>query len=403
VEDVIITVGSPELQRTDKTKNQVNLFLYAVAPNGAWRNLAMPPPGKASDEQGLPMPINLSYLLTAYGKDDNDLAAHCLLGWAMRRLHDAPVLAPDLLKQTERVRVTMQPLSVEELSKLWMMFKMPYSPAAAFAADVVLIESTRMGHTALPVLSRGEGDAGFPALPQAVSPFPTVTALAVLGPPPAGGGARPRVEVPGRQPGVRLGQNLVLGGSNLRAPATAPVVTVGFRRPAESDAVELPPLSPAPTGVGPGEIAVELPEAAPNGPTWRAGVYTASAVYRTVAGGDVTLQSNEFPLALVPRIHAVAAPRTVTSPGAAGPRSLVGVTCAPPLVPAQLVTLLVGDRAIPAVPFTAATAAPDFDVTGVPPGTYFVRLRVDGVESLLVQDYTARRLAFDPLQRLEVT
>ena len=84
VENVIVTSGPPDLARTTKV-NQVNLFLYQVGPNGSWRNSTLPPGGRAGNlTGGLPLPLNLAYLVSAFGVDDNDLAAQTLLGWAMR-------------------------------------------------------------------------------------------------------------------------------------------------------------------------------------------------------------------------------------------------------------------------------------------------------------------------------
>ena len=46
-------------------------------------------------------------------------------------------------EQIERVRITPQPLSVDELSKLWTAFQTHFRISAAYQVSVVLIESTR--------------------------------------------------------------------------------------------------------------------------------------------------------------------------------------------------------------------------------------------------------------------
>ncbi len=43
----------------------------------------------------------------------------------------------DLHEQIERVRITPQPLTLEELSKLWMIFQSQYRISAAYRLDVV--------------------------------------------------------------------------------------------------------------------------------------------------------------------------------------------------------------------------------------------------------------------------
>jgi hypothetical protein len=99
--------------------------------------------------------LNLYYLLSAYGAndDDPDPHSHRLLAQAMRLLHDHPVLDPgrirealagnDLHEQAERLRVTLQPLTLEEMTKLWNTFQTPYRVSVAYEVSVVLIAGTR--------------------------------------------------------------------------------------------------------------------------------------------------------------------------------------------------------------------------------------------------------------------
>jgi hypothetical protein len=145
-----VTTRPPDKARDGQSGNQVNLFLYRTAPNAAWRNADWP----GSDGQP-PLALNLSYLLSAYGQndDDPDPYSHRLLGEAMRILHDHAVLDPaavrealpgnDLHEQAERVRVALQPLSLDELSKLWTTFQTPYRISVAYEVSVVLIASAR--------------------------------------------------------------------------------------------------------------------------------------------------------------------------------------------------------------------------------------------------------------------
>ena len=52
------------------------------------------------------------------------------------------------------IKVTPEPLSTEDLSKLWTAFGNKFRPSAGYEATVVLIESTAAIQAALPVLSR---------------------------------------------------------------------------------------------------------------------------------------------------------------------------------------------------------------------------------------------------------
>lgn len=141
-----VTTRPPDKARDGSAGNQVNLFLYQTRPNAAWRNLESAGPGQP------PLALNLHYLLSAYGdnEDDAEPFSHRLLGEAMHLFHANPVLDPqqiraalagnDLYEQVERVRITLQPLALEELTKLWSTFQTPYRISVAYEVSVVLIE-----------------------------------------------------------------------------------------------------------------------------------------------------------------------------------------------------------------------------------------------------------------------
>jgi hypothetical protein len=72
------------------------------------------------------------------------------------------------------------------------------------------------------------------------------------------------------------------------------------------------------------------------------------------------------------------------------------------VLPEQRVSLLIGDRAIPADPHPIQTNSLSFTLTNAVPGKYFIRLRVDGVDSLLI-DQSATLPKFDILQMVTIT
>lgn len=140
----LVTARPPDRARSQVGVNQVNIFLYQTTPNLAWRNMKTTAPTP-------PLALNLHYLLSVYGANDDDPepASHSLLALAMKILHDAPVLSVAELRsslpgsaihqQAERIRITPQPLTVDEMSKLWTMFQAPYRLSAAYEVSVVLI------------------------------------------------------------------------------------------------------------------------------------------------------------------------------------------------------------------------------------------------------------------------
>lgn len=148
-----VTIRPPDKARDSQAGNQVNLFLFQTSPNASWRNVATEPAGPGGLRQP-PLALNLLYLMSAHGRDDDDPEpfSHRLLGEAMRVLHEQPVLdlaelGPALAGGVERVRVrvTLQPLSLEEMTKLWTIFQTPYRLSVVYEATVVLIDRAPEG------------------------------------------------------------------------------------------------------------------------------------------------------------------------------------------------------------------------------------------------------------------
>jgi hypothetical protein len=134
----------------------------------------------------------------------------------------------------------------------------------------------------------------------------------------------------------------------------------------------------------------------PNDPEhWPAGFYTLSVLV-TKEGGTRT--TNELPLSLAPRIN-TALPITVAR---ANSDATVILKCGPKVTPDQRATLLLGDREIKAQPHSALTDQLTFVIPSASAGTFFVRMRVDGVDSLLV-DRSVKPPIFDATQKVTIT
>lgn len=152
----------------------INVYLYQVTPNTAWRNADLPtraPDGRLVQRPR--MALDLHYLLTFYGTE-SDLEPQRCLGSAVRALHATPVLTRSMIQDTiadplyssilgtsnladeiETVKFNPLSLSLEELSKLWsVFFQTAYSLSVAYIGSVVLIEGTETPQPALPVQMR---------------------------------------------------------------------------------------------------------------------------------------------------------------------------------------------------------------------------------------------------------
>ncbi len=161
-----VTIRRPEaVNNGGQNKPVVNIFLYQVAPNAAWRNTDIEirhhPDDRAKGliEKRPQVPLNLSYLFSFYG-NEQELEPQRLLGSVVSALHTQPRLSPEAIRgtvgrgrhlrdsdlafqvaQIEKVKLTPISLSLEELSNLWsIFFQVPYALSVAYEAAAVLIE-----------------------------------------------------------------------------------------------------------------------------------------------------------------------------------------------------------------------------------------------------------------------
>jgi hypothetical protein len=370
--DLSVTTAPPDVARTQAREalGQVNLFLYESLPSGAWRNQPTPEQSKPGERGFPPLALDLRYILTAYAPSDDGVEAHRLLGCALASLHDHPLLSRDELRaavehsdlheQPERVRLSPHTLSLTEMSTLWSMCQKAYNLSVGWQASVVLVESLRARSAALPVLTRGgPGDPGLTVNPN-VGPFsPTVESIA----PPAA------------QASVRLGETLTIGGVLLDGALVRVVV---------SQSRWVAPKSLTPAAVAPEQVLLELPAGATAEAEWPAGLYTLSLVVIATVG-EPERTTNELPFTLAPTISSVS-PAMV----AADPTNPIALTLqvSPLVSPGQRVALIVGDRVCDAAPIAVSAAELHFSVPGLTPGRYRLRLRVDGVDSIVIDRST---------------
>jgi len=390
--DLDVTTQPPDLARGSITTSQLNLFLYQTVINSAWRNQDMPRQVRPGETAAPPLPLNLHYLITAYGRgtNDADAASHRALGGAMSVLHDHPVLGRDeianllagndLGEQFERLRITPLPMGLEEMSKLWMVFQSNYRISAAYEVTVVLIDSRLPVKAALPILKRGDDDRG-------------VTSVA--GVPPSLDEIRP----PQSQQAARLGEDITIVGGQLTTDDT----TVRFTSSRVAQPIELVPQP----GQTLDQITVHIPDQVGDPEAlshWAPGFYTVGLVQQRAGLPPIT--SNELAFALAPRI-------TVAPTSA--PIGTINLTlvCEPRIADGQRVLLLFGDRQVgPATITTPPITSPPlnvppttitFIVPDVVAGSYLVRLRVDGVDSIpVVYTGTPPIPGFDPAQKVIV-
>lgn len=170
VPGAVVTMQRPEAVATGAQHDpKVNLYMYQVMPNAAWRNheitirraapTATGDRGQDKLEYRQIVPLNLHYLLSCYGAE-NELEPQRLLGICVGLLQEQARLSIDAVRNTiqaysylqasdlpfqleyiEHIQLTPIKLDLEEMSKIWsVFFQVPYALSVAYEASVVLIE-----------------------------------------------------------------------------------------------------------------------------------------------------------------------------------------------------------------------------------------------------------------------
>ncbi|PXF58912.1 MAG: DUF4255 domain-containing protein [Candidatus Methanogaster sp.] len=367
-----------------KVEPHVNIYLYQVTPNAAWRNADIPT--RRNDGGLVQRPqaaLDLHYLLTFYG-DEEKLEPQRLLGSVVRTLHTMPIITRQVIRDTitnplfdflagsnladevELVKLTPTPLSTEELSKLWsVFFQTPYALSIAYQGTVVLIESEDAPQRALPVRERSLYVVPFrqPAIEQVVS--------------------QEGADIP-----IVSGSTLTITGRQLRGDVTQ--VRVG--------GVE---VTPAPEQLTDTEISLPLPSGL------QAGVQGVQVIHQMLMGKPPTphqgVESNVAAFVLCPTITATVSNVTSYTVIDAAHNEVtlfaadVTVNVSPGVGEKQRVVLLLNefdppeDRPAHSYSFKAPQRDEDaslivIHISDVAPGDYLVRVQVDGAESLLTVD-----------------
>ena len=153
-----ITVGPLD---NDQEELRLNWFLYRVSPNAAYRNMEPPRTGWKSARGRPPLALRLSYLLSAFpakavNGGDQEQFAHAGLTAVMRAMHDnaiigdgEPALSPLAQPLVEPLRITMEDLDLEALTKLWTAATQPLRLSVGYIVSLVVVDSVN-GHVAGP-------------------------------------------------------------------------------------------------------------------------------------------------------------------------------------------------------------------------------------------------------------
>jgi hypothetical protein len=389
-----VTTFRPDAPASVLPDPGVNLYMYQVTPNTAFRNADLPTRnGDGVVVQRPRAALDLHYLITFYG-DERDWQPQRLLGIVARVLHARPVLTradvlatvttpallpalrgSDLADELELVKFTPSPFSLEDLSRLWGVFpETSYTLSAVYAASVVFVEGKEASRQALPVRDRN-----IYAVPLH---YPVVEAVAPQGDPSGPVLATSTLSITGRalQGDITL---VRVGGSDV--PATQ--VT---------------------------EREILLPLALVPPASVRAGMQGLQVVHQLLIGTPEAphsgVESNVAPVVIRPAFATAGGNPIITPNLAAGAGGLlsgsIDVTLLPEVGKSQRVTLFLNElnpplgRAPRAYVFDGpardlpgaldSTASLSFPADHVVPGNYLVRVRVDGADTPLEVDAAGR-------------
>jgi hypothetical protein len=408
--DVAFSFGTPRPIPTT-TGPRLNIFLYRVSENPAFRNDEDPRRAVSGAYGSPPLALELGYLLTSYGNATEikpapslatltpdslaDLDAQFILADAMRVLHDVPIVSrrtqrqrspggtlldPGLQTEFESLRIVPRTLNLDELSKLWTALKDDFQRSVTYDVSVIRIEQRRPTPASGPVLNRGS----------------TIQSTVVLGP--SLDGLNPDSAAPG--------DAITLIGSGLDDPTLQVIVSDAFGTGF--------PETPQSVPVVRDQSGVHF--SIPNDPTnFMPGPKLVELRVTTTPGH--TVASNAALLKLLPKISNVApltgpfnGTVTVTISGALMGRPPVPPPPpgTPPLTDPLTPTLLFGSFAIPlanldpsGLPGTLSAVLPT-PTPGDPQGPITgqklpVRVRLNGVESQVWKiDPVTKQLVMDP-------
>jgi hypothetical protein len=161
LQGVSIDLRSPKEMREANGVTGVSLWLYRITRDPDFLNL---PPERISPNQyrRAALPLHLYYLVTPLVTKPED--RQTLIGRVLQLFNDnatlsGATLADSLAGSQEAFRVTLETLTLEELTRVWHSLAEPYDLSVSYEVQVVSIDSDLEAVETPPVLVRQAGYA----------------------------------------------------------------------------------------------------------------------------------------------------------------------------------------------------------------------------------------------------
>jgi hypothetical protein len=142
---VTVTPDSPKKIEDDgSTENKLlSVFLYRIIENGDSKNRPTFPIS-STEIASKPLVVDLYYMITAYGADDDNRSR--ILGRGMQILYENPILLGVMLQKqlegtSEEIRVSFNPMTQEMITQVWQAMEVSMRVSAFYLVTPVMIES----------------------------------------------------------------------------------------------------------------------------------------------------------------------------------------------------------------------------------------------------------------------
>lgn len=386
------TTNRPSEMASGMPEPGVNVYLYDIKHNHAWRSTSEMLVRRGKGEMVKPrLGIDLYYLLSFHG-NEGELEPQRLLGSVISALQDKKILTQQMIsdtigddtfpflagsnlaQQVELVKILLLDLSLEDLSKIWsVFFQTAYSLSIAYQATAVLIEGEDIIPRALPVRDRHIGARPF-------SLQPVIESI---------------VSQAGKLEPILADSTLLIYGKQLSSRVTQ---------------VRLGEVEATPQEVRKTQIRLELSSLPAD--SLRAGVQSLQVIHQVdntaarqrdaMAATYQLIESNVAAFVLRPTIKEIEVSNMEGSGEELRSADLT-ISIDVPIGMTQRVILLLNEWSIEspaAYSFVAPSRTSDSNalaiaIKDVKPGSYLVRLQVDGAESMLNVDTNPNSRTFN--------
>ena len=372
IEGARATTLSPGAIATGAPEVGVNIYLYQVASNPALANYDSTPNRTKGNPLNRQVAIDLFYMMSCYG-NDAELQPQRVLGSIVSTLVDKRILTPELIRSTcndstfpflvesdladqiQQINIVPVDINLEDLSKAWSVYQVPYVLSIAYKACLVIVEGRESFERALPVRD---------ASPVGIVPFPASPHIDQV------------VAQGHRFEPILIGSVVIIRGRSLQSQTVE---------------VHVGDLVITPISVQDREIMFSLENMSL--PQIQAGVQSLQVIHRLPSTSPMitnSVSSNVMPFVLCPTIINV----TVNSVEETEDdlRSAIATLQLDVLVhQKQKVILALNEWTIdnPIVymfecpPITSSSSTVEIPIADVKAGEYLVRIRIDGAESKL--------------------